>query len=59
MYVEQIKQYIFLTQIYFCIPEIFKTFSPIFEWIHKDDLVVKKLVLNVRIKAFWYTNVIN
>ena len=27
-------------------------------WIHKDHFVVEKLVLNVCIKAFWYTNII-
>ena len=50
-----------LNQIYFCILEIFKTKSVflficlLVLWIHKGYFVVKKLVWNVRIKAFWYT----
>ena len=50
-----------LNQIYFCILEIFKTKSVFLficllaVWIHKGYFVVKKLVWNVRIKAFWYT----
>ena len=47
-----------------------RTFKPVFEykitfwncglvlWIPKGSCVVKKLVWNVRIKAFWYTNYI-
>ena len=47
-----------------------QTFKPVFEykiifwifvlvlWIHKGYYVVKKLMWNVRIKAFWYTKII-
>ena len=50
---------------------IIKCLKPVFEykitfwiyvlalWIHKGYYVVKKLLGNVRIKAFWYTKWIN
>ena len=58
-----------LSQIYFCVPKALElTFKTSFWvqnhllnfccrlWIHKVYFVVKKLVWNDRIKAFWYTN---
>ena len=61
----------FLTQIIFLYQKSLKrTFKLVFEykitfwicvlvlWIHKGYCVVKKLMWNLRIKAFWYTKII-
>ena len=60
-------KYIFLTHLYFCLLKIYKTnvstwvqitfwICVLAVWINKGYFAIKKLVWNVRIKDFWYTN---